>query len=155
MTDVALNPGASRTEVEHADVITRIFAPPSEIAGNAEWVSLYEAMVTGLRRDAAGLPLDMAQTLLIERQATTYIRLKWYEVNGGMSTAQLAKLDETYLKHVTQFQKILSSSDEALRQDLLLKTMDIAEAAVELFEDKEIRNKLRQHFKGSYAQMGW
>lgn len=155
MTDVQTAYDAPAAEDAHNDVMSRIFTPPSEIAGDPQWVETYEAMVAGLRRDAAGLPLDTAQMLLIERQATTYIRLKWFEVNGGLSGAQLAKMDETYLKHVTQFQKVLSSSDEALRQDLLMKTMDIAESAVELFQDPETRRTLRQHFQAEYAKMGW
>lgn len=153
MTDT-LNSRASAEDLA-TDVLGALFRPPSEIVGNAEWVRLFEMQVAQLRRDAAGLPLDMAQSQLIERTATTYIRLKWYETNGGLSSAQLTALNELYLKFVAQFQKILQTSDEQLRQDLLLKSMDICERAVDQFEDQSVRHTLRQHFKTEFAALGW
>lgn len=162
MTDASPTTLLVPEALSEADALARLFRAPAEIRGNAEWESMFTAQVTQLRRDAAGLPLDMAQGQLIERISSTYIRLKWYEFTGGMSATQLLDLNKLYLAYVAQFQKILQSSDEALRQDLLLKSMDICERAVDKFEvlDKEytgteVRQTLRQHFKTEFASMGW
>ena len=161
MTDTALDL-AAHSAIADEDVLATLFLPPVEIRESPEWVERFNALVRSLRRDSSGLPLDMAQTMLIERIASTYIRLLWFQATGGMSDAQLDKLNEMYLKFVTQFQKILQSSDEALRQDLLKKSMDICQGAVDKFDDpsakllgSEVRQVLRQHFNSEFAAMGW
>ena len=162
MTDAPITTTVTTDVTVDADPLARLFRPPAEVLFNEEWTELFHEQVRQLRRDAAGLPLDMAQSQLIERIASTYIRVKWYESAGGMSNTQLLDLNKLYLAYVAQFQKILQSSDEALRQDLLLKSMDICERGVDRFDDlektytgAEVRQILRQHFKTEYAAMGW
>ena len=122
------------------DVITdavpeALFSVPDVIRGNEEWESLFHDQVRRLRRDSQGLPLDTLQIQLIERVSTLYIRLKWAETMGGLTPNQLNMLNDQYLKFVTQFQRVLQASDEALRQDLLQKMEKIAVKAVEIIRE--------------------
>lgn len=154
MTDASTVPSTADV-VADEDALDRLFRPPAEIRAVPEWEQMYEALVRGLRRDAAGLPLDMAQRTLIERVASSYIRVAWHQFNGGMSATQIEKMNDTYLKYVTQFQKVLAASDEVLRQDLLQKVQNISVQAVELIRDPEDRKAVRRHFRDNFAELGY
>jgi DNA-directed RNA polymerase subunit F len=148
------------TDVTDASALERLFRAPAEVLGNSQWVEMYDALVRALHRDSMGLPLDMAQSMLIERIASTYIRLSWFTTNGGMSDAQLDKLNETYLKYTTQFQKVLQSSDEALRQDLLKKFVGITSEVVKMIPDttdelRAVRNQIRSFLAEEFRAIGY
>lgn len=138
------------------DVIPEtLFRVPDVIRGDEDWEDLFRDQVRRLRRDSQGLPLDTLQIQLIERVATLYIRLKYAETNGGLTPNQLAMLNDQYLKFVTQFQRVLQASDEALRQDLLQKMEKITLKAVDLVRDDDDRKAVRRHFQESFAALGY
>lgn len=138
------------------DVIPEtLFRVPDAIRGDEDWENLFHDQVRRLRRDSQGLPLDTLQIQLIERVATLYIRLKFAETNGGLTPNQLAMLNDQYLKFVTQFQRVLQASDEALRQDLLQKMEKITLKAVDLVRDDDDRKAVRRHFQESFAALGY
>lgn len=148
------------SDVTDAAALERLFRAPTEVRDNPEWVEMYNALVRALHRDSMGLPLDMAQNMLIERIASTYIRLAWFTAMGGMTDAQLDKLNETYLKYVTQFQKVLQSSDEALRQDLLKKFVKITQEVVKMIPDTDaqlqaIRSRIRTFLAEEFRAIGY
>lgn len=152
MTDVssALDTASAMSDEE---ILDALFQPPAEIRERREWVERYDALVRSLRRDSSGLPLDMAQQMLIERIASTYMRVSWYQTEGGMTDNQLDKLNEMYLKYTTQFQKVLAASDEVLRQDLLQKMVTISTDAVKLISNDEDRKAVRRHFQEKFAAL--
>lgn len=155
MTDVSAVPATTNHVVDDEEILAALFQPPAEIRGNAEWTARYEALVRSLRRDSSGLPLDMAQMMLIERIASTYMRVSWYQSEGGMTDNQLDKLNEMYLKYTTQFQRVLQASDEVLRQDLLQKMLVITTDAVKLISSDDDRKAVRRHFQEKFAALGY
>jgi|SRR6478736_5506291 hypothetical protein len=154
MTDVA-NTLVPQNAVEEDDALQRIFQPPFEIREHPTWVEMFHAQVAILRRDSAGLPLDMAQRQLIERIATTYVRVKWFETMGGMSQTQLVELNKLYLAYIAQFQKVLAASDEVLRQDLLNKMAKITQDAVKLISNDEDRARVRSYLMEQFTALGY
>jgi hypothetical protein len=157
MTDVTNSEIVVAAPPSDDEAFVQLFQAPAEIRGNAEWEAIYADQLRLLRRDAAGLPMDTAQAQLIERTATTYIRLKWYETFGGLSPAQLDKLNETYLKYVTQFQRVLQVSDETLRRELLLWMQKVAMDSVDLIPEDGLgtRQAVRRHFAENFASKGY
>lgn len=154
MTEAA-SAQTSDTAVSDEEILAQLFQPPAEIRDNPEWRARYDALVRSLRRDSSGLPLDMAQMMLIERIASTYMRVSWFQSSGGMSDNQLDKLNEMYLKYTTQFQKVLQASDEVLRQDLLQKMVTISTDAVKLIRNDDDRKAVRRHFQEKFAALGY
>lgn len=143
------------TDVTDESALERLFQPPSEIVLDLEWVERYEALVRRLQRDASGLPMDMAQKMLIERQASTYIRLLWYQTNGGMSERQLTEMNKLYLAYTAQFQKVLQASDEVLRQDMVNKFSEIVQEIPKLIQDDEDRKRVFNFIREEFHSLGF
>ena len=143
------------TDLTDDDALNQLFQPPAEIALISGWPERYFAVVRRLQRDAMGLPMDMAQNMLIERIASTYIRVVWYQANGGMSERQLGELNKLYLAYTAQFQKVLQASDEVLRQDLVNKFAAIVEEIPKMIRDKEDRTAVFHYIRENFQALGF
>ena len=143
------------TDLTDDDALNQLFQPPAEIALISGWPERYFAVVRRLQRDAMGLPMDMAQNMLIERIASTYIRVVWYQTNGGMSERQLGELNKLYLAYTAQFQKVLQASDEVLRQDLVNKFAAIVEEIPKMIRDKEDRTAVFHYIRENFQALGF
>lgn len=135
--------------------LEHLFQPPIEIVQNSEWTDRYHAVVRRLRRDASGLPLDMAQNMLIERIASTYIRTIWFQTNGGLTESQLENLNKLYLAYISQFQKVLQASDEVLRQDIIKKFTGLVLELVKRIKNEEDRKNARSYLHAQFTALGF
>lgn len=149
--------GATQISTELTDdtALDQLFQPPSEIALHPEWVERYDSLVLRLQRDANGLPMDMAQKMLIERQASTYIRLLWYQTEGGMSERQLIEMNKLYLAYTAQFQKVLQASDEVLRQDMVNKFSEIVQEIPKLIQSDTDRKRVFHFIREQFQSLGF
>ncbi len=154
MTDTTI---ATTNDLVDEETLNGLFRAPNEIRNHPDWIEMYDALVRSLRRDASGLPLDMAQVMLIERIASTYIRLSFFGTFGGASNTQIAQMNEQYLKFTTQFQKVLQASNDVLRADLVTKFGKIMADGVEMIPDdeNETRHKVRRFFGTKTREMGY
>jgi hypothetical protein len=154
MTDTTTTP---TNDLVDEETLAGLFRAPAEIRDNPEWVEMYDALVRSLRRDASGLPLDMAQVMLIERIASTYMRLSWYGAFGGATNAAIDRMNDQYLKFTTQFQKVLQANDDVLRADLVTKFGKIMADGVDMIPDdaNDTRMKIRRFFGLKTREMGY
>lgn len=73
---------------------------------------LYEVLVARMRREAADLPMNTVQQLLIERIAYNYIVMRDFEAGGRFSTASAQKDFNTFWLSMTQeFNRMLTKAE--------------------------------------------
>jgi len=74
--------------------------------------ALYEVLVARMRQEAADLPMNTVQQLLIERIAYNYIVLRSKEGSGGFNTAAMQKDFNTFWLSMTQeFNRMLTKTE--------------------------------------------
>lgn len=100
--------------------------------------------------------MNTIQTLLLERIAYTYtvIRMKEDGVIARFARANEAKDYNTFWMSMTQeFNKLLSSGQDKLRETLLLQVKDVVDAAIAEVEDDDIKRKLRLALSEGFASI--
>lgn len=163
MTDPTSTEAAPETELA--------FRLPAALADDPELVEMHREWVNKLRAESAGLPMHTVQEFLLERIATGYVMLRHREIHTPdllevddpvvrtrlRVTAERNDKDATdqWLSMVKEWNKVLSSGHEQLREQVLRESEQIALDALSLVEDKDTRQKLRLHFKERYAAIGY
>lgn len=115
-------------------------------------VTLHGAIVARLRREAAGLPMNTTQTLLLERIAHNYIVLRMKERSGGFTTpAQQKDFNTFWLSMTQEFNRLLMNNQDKMREALLLEISSIVMGGLDMIHDAEDRKALRRHFQAEFA----
>lgn len=86
----------------------------SETITDTRWRSLFEVLIFRMRQEAADLPMNTVQQLLIERIARNYIELRMREDGelDGFSSASAQKEFNTFWLSMTQeFNKMLTKQE--------------------------------------------
>lgn len=134
------------------DDLAVAFALPEEIAQDSDLAALHSALVTRLRREAAGLPMNTTQQLLLERIAYNYIVMRFKERTGGFSTPAQQKDYNTFWLSMTQeFNKLLLANDDKLREALLMEINKIVLGGLEIIKDPEDRRSMRRYLQEQFA----
>lgn len=118
--------------------------------------TLHAEIVQRLQAEAAGFPMNTIQTLLLERIAYTYtvIRMKEDGVAQRFLRANEARDYNSFWMSMTQeFNKLLSSGQDKLREVLLLQVKDVVDDAVNSVEDEDTRKKLRLALSEGFASI--
>src|SRR5688500_15820880 len=108
---------------------------------------LYDILLERLRREARGLPMTTAQTLLIERIAFYYIVMKAKErytvgSNEGFSNASQQKDFTTFWLSMTkEFNAVVARASKSDRDSVLTEVKDIILKASKVIKDKNVRDE--------------
>lgn len=144
----------SPLDAEPDDRLERAFRPPQYIAEDEELNALYEEMVGRLRAEALGIPMHTMQQFLIERIATKYVIIRYREEHGWVGINTEKEFNQQWLELLKEWNRVLQSSQEQMRDALLREAEKISVDAVNLVPDPETRQALRRHFKERYAALG-
>lgn len=132
----------------------RAFRLPEYVRGDSELVQLYEDMVSDLRREAAGLPLNTLQIFLIERIASFYVQIKFKENAESFSPNQQKEFNEYWLKLTHEFNSLLHASDAKLREQLMMDIEKLVTEAINLVTDSNDRQAVRRKLSSGFAELG-
>jgi hypothetical protein len=136
------------------DGLAPAFRLPPHIAENEEYVALHREIVTRLRREAAGLPMNTVQQLLLERIAANYVTIKWKEDRAEFVRANEQKDYNTFwLSMTVEFNKQMRESDDKLRQAMLAEVMKVTQDAMEIIPDKTVRQAVRRKLSEDFAHI--
>lgn len=136
------------------DGLAPAFRLPPHIAENEEYVALHAEIVTRLRREAAGLPMNTVQQLLLERIAANYVTIKWKEDRAEFVRANEQKDYNTFwLSMTVEFNKQMRESDDKLRQAMLAEVMKVTQDAMEIIPDKTVRQAVRRKLSEDFAHI--
>lgn len=147
MTDSAL-------DAAPADGLERAFRLPEHIASDPELLALHDELLRRLRQEAFGIPMHTAQELLLERIVTRYLLIKYRDEHGWVGVTAEKDANAQWLDALKEWNRVLQSSNEQLRDALMREVTKISLEAVELIEDQETRQKVRRHFSTKYAALG-
>lgn len=125
------------------------------------WQSIYREMVAQLRAEAAGLPMNTVQHLLIERIAYdyVYIRIREEEMRLGDNTSTFNRpnvhkeYNNFWLDMTKEFHKQLTSGNDKLREALLMEVQAAVQNAVNTVKDPETRQSLRRTLSEEFARI--
>ncbi len=118
-----------------------------------DWVTdqglrgLYDILLERLRREARGLPMTTAQTLLIERIAFYYIVMKSKErfavgSGEGFSNASQQKDFTTFWLSMTkEFNAVVARASKSDRDSVMTEVKDIILKASKVIKDKSVRDE--------------
>lgn len=134
------------------DDLAEAFVLPEYIAQDERLSALHASVVTRLRREASGLPMNTVQHLLLERIAYNYVVIKHKEANNGFARANEQKDFNTFWLSMTQeFNKLLMANQDKLREALLLEITSIVNDALSEISDPDERRSVRRNLATSFA----
>ena len=134
------------------DDLAYAFVLPDYVLADSNLAELYEVLVARLRREALGLPMGTLQQLLIERIAGLYVQVKHREAHAGFTTPNQQKEFNVYWLDLTkEFNKLLTASQDKLRDALLLEIQNIVQEAMELIPDLTVRQDVRRRLTSEFS----
>lgn len=142
---------SSPLDPEIPDDLARAFVLPAWVQENEGLTELHEAIVTRLRREAAGLPMNTVQQLLLERIAFNYVVLKYREEAQDWGRGEQKDFNTWWLSMTQEFNKLLMANQDKMREALLLEVQKIVTNAVSLITDDEQRRAVRRHLANEFA----
>ena len=134
------------------------FTLPDNIE-DPRWRELYEVIVTRMRREAQGLPMNTVQALLIERIAYNYIVLRVKEAASGTSqgfahaTAQ-KEFNTFWLSMTVEFNRLLRTADSDFRAQVVQQVAQVVNASLEVIKDPQVKADVRRRLADELEGMG-
>lgn len=149
-------PGLVRSPLDAApaDGLERAFLLPPHVAADEGLLALHTEMVTRLRREAQGLPMNTLQQILIERIAGLYTQIKFKEEHQSFSANQQREFNTYFLDLTKEFNRLLQASDDKLREAMLNDIEKVFLEAVDLIQDDNNRRDVRRHVQEGLAAIG-
>lgn len=134
------------------DDLARAFRLPEWVTEDQSLVDLYQAIVRRLRTEAAGMPMNTVQQLLLERIAFNYLVLKHKEEHNGFTTpTQQKDFTQWWLAMTQEFNKLLMANQDRMREAMLAQVQDIVSGVIATVEDDETRRALRRQLSERFA----
>jgi hypothetical protein len=135
------------------DGLAAAFELPQAIQDSARMLNLHSEVVSRLRREAAGLPMNTVQLLLLERIATFYVQVKMRELEG-VAVRELRELNSFWLSMTQEFNRLLTASQDKLREQLFTDIQAILNDAIkENVTDQDVRKNLRRTLAENFASL--
>ncbi len=134
-----------------ADGLERAFRLPEDWDG--ELADLHQQIVQRMRREAAGLPMNTVQQLLMERIATSYVQAKMREETGALTLKDIKDQNAAWLAMTQEFNKLLQSGQDKLREALFAEIQTIIMNATEEITDPESLRNFRRRLAGDFASI--
>lgn len=131
-----------------------------EVVTDPKLRGLYEVLVSRMRAEAAHLPMNTVQQLLIERIAFNYIVLRSKERGelGGFSGANVQKDYNTFwLSMTSEFNRLLGKHGDlpaADRRHLLREIQQIIVSTLSTVDDSGQRSVLMDRFATAFEAAG-
>ena len=91
-----------------------VFTRPQDLPD--EWYTIWENLVTDMRRESQALPMNTMMALLVERIATMYVQVRMQEGSGPDDLEYLRSLQGLWLKFVKEFSVQLHRNSQTPEQ---------------------------------------
>lgn len=94
--------------------------------------------------------MSTLQQVLIERITSVYMQIRYRERAGGFLVGQQKELNTYYLALQTEFNKLLTTGQDKLRDGLMTEIQKVVSASLELISDpdnaRDVRRDLAERF---------
>lgn len=131
-----------------------IFVLPDYMASNPRILEWYNEMVTQLRREAQGIPMQAAQYTLMERIAYTYAYMRWQELtNQELSDRARQAMQDSWQKMVDQFNRLLEKHNDKIMTEMLLKIQGIIKEHLATIKDPVERQRITRGLIEDFAAL--
>lgn len=134
------------------------FQLASEIAESPDgerYTRLYDEMIDHLRAEAAGLPMNTLQEILIERIASTYVTIRYREDNESWKgTRQQKEFNDYWLDLTKEFNKLLKSGTDEILEKRMIEVENALFEALPMITNKEERQAMRMFLGEKFMEMG-
>lgn len=128
---------------------------PEHLRGQTKYEEMYTEVTERLRQEAAGLPMNTLQQVLIERIASTYVTIRWREdSNTWKGVTQQRELNTYWLDLTKEFNKQLHAGETALRDNLLMQVHSIIRKGLDEVDDVDTRRTLHRLYTEEFSQLG-
>lgn len=136
------------------DELEDVFALPEPYASDERIQRWHTEIITRLRREAAGVPMTTAQTMLMERIAFFYIVMRFKEYSeGGISARELKDNNSAFLSMLDSFNKLLEKHNDKILHDVILQVTKILMDALPIISDEKERMAMRRRLQEDFASI--
>jgi hypothetical protein len=125
-----------------------------------KWSALYEVIVSRLRREAAGLPMNTVMQLMLERVACTYVFLKIREEKlfgeqQGFADAMVAKNANAFCQSIMKdFNDQLFRATSSKPSDVFMDRLKNAIVTSFAKLPPDVRNEALSALVSGFAELG-
>ncbi len=146
----------SPTDIIQSSGLDTAFGLPERVTEDyPDLETLYDEIVANLRTEAFGIPMSTMQVILIERIATKYILIRYYERVGWLGVNAEKDANAQWSDLMKEWNRLLAQGHAAAQERLLDQVAKIAKDGIDLVSDKETRQALRNHFESNFAAIGF
>ena len=132
-----------------------VFSKPYVIVGNERLEQVFDDMVHHLRSEAAGIAMTTIQATLIERIASTFVRIKNAEENpGDLTPTQLRELNKQYGEFIKEFNSLLAANHEQQKAQLIESMSRVIRETIPVISDIPTQRKFSQALAQNFAKIG-
>lgn len=132
-----------------------IFEVPAYIAGTPYGV-LYNSIIDRLRIEAAGLPMNTVQVMMIDRIATTFVFLRQAEAApGSIPAVKQSELNKSLIAMFKDFNSMLVISGDKYRENLIQKVGKAVLSGLKLIRDSEDRAAVTKSVQDELRAIGF
>lgn len=129
---------------------------PTELREDPKWADLRNEVMTSLREDSKGLPMNTSQNMLLERIATFYVVMRKRESEGEKLSFQDIRQNQTqWVALLQELNKQLQVNQDQLRSEMIKTILKIIQDAVTMVEDERIREDLRKTLQEKFKAAGF
>jgi hypothetical protein len=139
------------------DSLDSAFTLPEQITSNPVLQNLYEVIVSRMRRESEGVPMNTIQTLLMERIALNYITMKAREQGLLEPLSAAAQKDHQtwWLAMTAQFNKQLNKATEQEYKDKILReVLNVIVSVLSKVEDPKLKKQLKDDLMAGFEAAG-
>lgn len=149
MTDPSL-------DLAPADILRFAFTPPTHIREHEELGPLYNEIVARMRNEAAGLPLETNQNLLLSRIALGAVEMMYRDENGwGPGTNAQKDYYAQWLATMREWNTVLKDNREKVTEKIIEDLSGVVLGALENIENDDDRRRATLYIKEKFAQRGY
>lgn len=139
------------------DSLDAAFTLPPEITNDARLQRLYEVIVSRMRRESEGVPMNTIQTLLMERIALNYIVMKAREQGllNPLSAAMQKDHQTWWLAMTAQFNKQLNKATEMeVKEKILREVTNVIVNVLSKVPDPKLKQQLKSDLMAGFEAAG-
>jgi hypothetical protein len=131
-----------------------IFTLPEEYAQDERIVRWYDEIVTRMRREAAGVPMNTTQQLLLERIAFFYVRMRHKEMlDGGFTLRDQKEMTASLQTSLDSFNRLLEKNSDKVHKENLGRILGIMNEILPMISDKSEQTRIRTHLIAAFKEM--
>jgi len=144
-----------QSRIESDDRLNQAFNLPATMVEDfPELAEIHDEIVTRMKAEAHGMPMNTVQNLLLERIAYNYVFLKYRELRGETSGREQKDLNSFWLSMTQEFNRLLSVNEAERRDQLMTDVVDVFQEAIALIQDQATRQAVSQSVSAGLAKKG-